>query len=421
MTKLSTPTRAACESTSSLKAWYKRMAQDVENVLISKPPAAGCQSRQSSASTTAPASDNESLSSSDAENEVAASEAIVRKTACGQLAISHTDLLVVMEKEASSMQTWDAEKYRQGKNLMDVHKTRSVDLMESLNHGSMAVAVKRMSISWVGSGPKEFQEKNPTASERPWVEIGIMKILQEKQFPFSCAYLGTYRDAADIRLVAEYAQGGDLFTWCEQAPGVGPSREEAMHPITVQVCSSVCWLHDLNIVHRDISLENFVLAKRGDQKPQVKLIDFGMASVSRHFKDSVRGKKSYQAPEVHGGKTYDAFQTDAFAVGVVLFALATFDYPWGSTQPNKCPRFDFVMANGFSAYLERRKVRNGNGACLIEVLSPSLTKVLEGLLQFRPAARLSLGESCWKQNSGKQSKESVWTTEWMRQHGSHCT
>ena len=53
---------------------------------------------------------------------------------------------------------------------------------------------------------------------------------------------------------------------------------------------------------------------------------------SRMCKREVRGKQSYQAPEMHGSDTYDAFLADDFALGVVVFAMAVQDYPWTATK-----------------------------------------------------------------------------------------
>merc|ERR1719162_2304508 len=116
----------------------------------------------------------------------------------------------------------------------------------------------------------------------------------------------------------------------------------------------------MKIVHRDISLENVLLTKSGGRS-EVKIIDFSMASTERMFPctiDLLRGKQSYQAPEMHLEKSYDAFLSEAFAVGVLLYTLFLKDCPWMSTVPGVCKNYAFVDRHGFQEFCDRRKVRD---------------------------------------------------------------
>merc|ERR1719324_2235018 len=83
-----------------------------------------------------------------------------------------------------------------------------------------------------------------------------------------------------------------------------------------------------------------------------------MASATRMFRNCVRGKASYQAPELHGDAEYDAYLSDVFSLGVTLYALLLKDYPWLSTRPGGCKCFEYVRKHGFRAYLAKRKLRN---------------------------------------------------------------
>jgi serine/threonine protein kinase len=166
-------------------------------------------------------------------------------------------------------------------------------------------------------------------------------------------------------------------------------------------------LHDMGIAHRDLSLENILLTDLGGGEMRIRIIDFGMATLHRTCKKEVRGKQSYQAPEMHSESQYDAFMADGFALGVVLFAMAVQDYPWTSTKRNACQLFEYITAFGFQKFLKKRKLRKGNGEHLSEVFSPELAELLEGLLQADAANRLTLGESCY------EARKSIWDMTWI--------
>ncbi len=78
----------------------------------------------------------------------------------------------------------------------------------------------------------------------------------------------------------------------------------------------------LRLVHRDVSLSNIMVGHDGT----VKVVDFGIASTAIQTVHTspgiVRGKASYMSPEQCMGDRVD-HRTDVFALGVVLYELAT--------------------------------------------------------------------------------------------------
>ena len=119
-----------------------------------------------------------------------------------------------------------------------------------------------------------------------------------------------FTKAADGRLyiIMEYIDGTDL----EKIVRFARRRHTKIPPplaifIASQVCMALDYAHNrrdafsnkpLKLVHQDISPSNIMISKSGE----VKLIDFGIASVKRHRspnkKDNkVRGKIPYMTPE----------------------------------------------------------------------------------------------------------------------------
>jgi serine/threonine-protein kinase len=77
----------------------------------------------------------------------------------------------------------------------------------------------------------------------------------------------------------------------------------------------------IGVIHRDMSPSNVFVTSAG----QIKVLDFGVAKVSRHAKTTVtglKGKYPYMAPEQIRGQEVDS-RSDLFSVGVVLFEAVT--------------------------------------------------------------------------------------------------
>ncbi|KZV89054.1 kinase-like protein, partial [Exidia glandulosa HHB12029] len=90
-----------------------------------------------------------------------------------------------------------------------------------------------------------------------------------------------------------------------------------------ELASAVAWMHSVNVVHRDIKLESTYASTA-----LVKLADFGLARFvdPAHPRLTTRcGSEAYAAPELllSGSRYrgYDPRLTDAWALGVVLYAL----------------------------------------------------------------------------------------------------
>lgn len=312
--------------------------------------------------------------------------------------ITLKDVDASSDEVAQGVVDWHTGGFTEVKTLQDAVRNHGrVDLMSK---EGKSYAVKRMPTRWVRTTPADFLAQYPTASEKPWADIGLLRLLNNLEYPYVCQLHGVFRSKDETFVVYTFCTGGDLFSWCDRdsVPKPGKEREAVVLPIVSQVFSGIRWLHELGIAHRDVSLENILLTEDAAGE-SVRIIDFGMATLARTARKEVRGKVSYQAPEMHGEADFDTFLADEFAVGVVLFAMVAQDYPWTSTKPGACKLFEFISQFGFRRFLEKRKVRKGKGEFLAEVLTPEVIDVCEGLLRMAPKDRAYLGESCFKQDA----------------------
>jgi len=178
-------------------------------------------------------------------------------------------------------------------------------------------------------------------------------------------------------LVLEYIPGGELLDVVNSDEQHAQLSEKLLQRIWRELVSAVEWIHTHLVVHRDIKLENILLTSNpftavpAEDKPLVKLTDFGLArkiNADDPWLSTRCGSESYAAPELlvaaHTDEhalpalsrapsdaqgvsitsvtanpqpksriarvpgTYDGRETDAWALGVVLFALVTRTLPF---------------------------------------------------------------------------------------------
>ncbi|EIE86302.1 hypothetical protein RO3G_11013 [Rhizopus delemar RA 99-880] len=122
-------------------------------------------------------------------------------------------------------------------------------------------------------------------------------------------------------IVMEYGKNGDLF----ESVASYQFKEYEVKIIFDQLAHATAFLHEQNIVHRDIKLENVVIFDR--EKLIVKLCDFGLSTFMRPGKplETNCGTVMYAAPELIDCPNGYGKEVDVWSLGVLLFtALVAF-------------------------------------------------------------------------------------------------
>jgi serine/threonine protein kinase len=102
--------------------------------------------------------------------------------------------------------------------------------------------------------------------------------------------------------------------------------EEKAKRVIKQLLTILAYLHQRNVTHRDIKLENIIIDKRG----VIKLIDFGFCCCSSpDIKLKIFcGTPSYMCPEIAMKREYLGPPTDIWASGILLFAMLCGQFPF---------------------------------------------------------------------------------------------
>lgn len=128
-------------------------------------------------------------------------------------------------------------------------------------------------------------------------------------------------------LVLEYCEGNELFYYIYEQRKLDI---ETCKKIFIQILNGIKYVHSLNLSHRDLKLENILLADR--KKKIVKLTDFGFVReynpLKRQFLSTVCGTTVYMAPELLKNEKYLGFSIDIWSLGIILFTMLYGEMPF---------------------------------------------------------------------------------------------
>ncbi|CDO71868.1 hypothetical protein BN946_scf184940.g15 [Trametes cinnabarina] len=175
-----------------------------------------------------------------------------------------------------------------------------------------------------------------------------VEVLRHIAHPSIVSYLHSFSTPSHHCLVLEHVAGGELLELVDDPVRHAQLDEPLVRRIWGELCKAVAWMHSVGLVHRDIKLENILLTTDPFTQPLpssslIKLTDFGLSRFidpAQPLLTTLCGSESYAAPELVMGRPYDGRETDAWACGVVLYALATRRLPF---DPPPTPGF---AANG---------------------------------------------------------------------------
>lgn len=123
-------------------------------------------------------------------------------------------------------------------------------------------------------------------------------------------------------LVMELVRGIGIKEYCK----LNQLKLAARVQLFVGVCHAVQHAHDKGILHRDIKPSNILVANRNG-KPQIKLIDFGIAAALKgqtHKPARHPGTPGYMSPEQSAGTKGRVDQrSDIYSLGVLLRELVS--------------------------------------------------------------------------------------------------
>ena len=178
------------------------------------------------------------------------------------------------------------------------------------------VAIKVLRPRYAGDAQFESRFRNEFQIASDFVHPNIVQILE------------VGRDQGMTYFAMEYHPE----TLADRLEATGPMSEEAVIDVASAVARALDFAHSAGFIHRDIKIDNILLA--ADGRPV--LADFGIARavsgyVSATGQNMTIGTPHYVSPEQAQGRKLDG-RSDLYALGVTLYKAVTGTVPFTSTD-----------------------------------------------------------------------------------------
>ncbi|CAD8160885.1 unnamed protein product [Paramecium octaurelia] len=206
-------------------------------------------------------------------------------------------------------------------------------------------------------------------------EADILSLLKEHEHQNIIKLEEIVTDNECVSITLENCQGGDLLKLLNK------KANKIDVPLFMKnLLSGLKHLHELNIVHRDIKLQNilFLDTQNGNS---LKIADFGLSCFKQQipYYNPRCGTPGYTAPEVFDQQcTYDE-KVDIYSAGIILYNMLTRKNPFGNSKNVQ----DIIKRNISGQYDETHlvnvKINNPLGYDL-------LIKMLQKVPRNRPSA-----------------------------------
>jgi serine/threonine protein kinase len=186
-----------------------------------------------------------------------------------------------------------------------------------------------------------------------------------------------FEDVECVYLMFEYCGGGDLYRSIAEHRGFDLDLAKSY---MLPLLGAIVHCHGRGVYHRDLKPENVLLDEHG----QVKLADFGLATMDFLSRQFEYGSKPYMAPEVLLDTSkgnlgdYRSDLADVWSLGVIFYNLITGQDPW------KCAT---MTDRSYAAFIRDPEILRHRVFFGTDVLN-----VFEKVFQRNPDQRSSLND-----------------------------
>ncbi|KAI9888939.1 MAG: ATP binding [Vezdaea aestivalis] len=224
--------------------------------------------------------------------------------------------------------SWEHIKYMKGA-LIGQGSFGSVYLALHSITGEL-MAVKQVEVPSKSGNPTDAKKRTMVDALRR--EIGLLRSFQH---PNIVRYLGSSSDDDYLNIFLEYVPGGSV---AQMLNSYGPLHEPLIRNFVRQILHGLNYLHEREIIHRDIKGANVLV----DNKGCVKISDFGISKrveatsalnkgAGNVNRPSLQGSVFWMAPEVVKQTSY-TLKADIWSLGCLVIEMFTGDHPYPNSS-----------------------------------------------------------------------------------------
>ncbi|XP_072972676.1 mitogen-activated protein kinase kinase kinase 1-like [Typha angustifolia] len=193
-----------------------------------------------------------------------------------------------------------------------------------LGSGSFGVVYEGISDEGVFFAVKEVSLVDQGSNAQQCILQLEQEVLLLSQFEHEniVQYYGTDKEEANLFIFLELVTQGSLASLYQKYP----LRESQVAAYTRQILNGLVYLHERNVVHRDIKCANILVHANGS----VKLADFGLAKeiTKINVLKSCKGSVYWMAPEVVQPKRTYGPAADIWSLGCTVLEMITHQLPY---------------------------------------------------------------------------------------------
>ena len=188
---------------------------------------------------------------------------------------------------------------------------------------------------------KKFYAMKEISKVKAYMKKAIKSIIMERHIlkhihhKFITNLYFSFQDKDNLYFILDYFSGGDLRFYLKKNVQFD---ERQIKFIVSNVIIGLRYLHNNNILHRDVKPENLIF----DNKGYINLADFGISKKIENNKSIKErsGTPGYLSPEIILKKN-QTFVCDYFSLGIVLYELIFLKRPFNGR--NKEEIFDSIL------------------------------------------------------------------------------
>ena len=227
-----------------------------------------------------------------------------------------------------------------------------------------------LKIMIIGGNEDDYQLENQIKYLKR--EISILKDINNTNdfHPNIIRYFGYFQENNNAYLVLEYIQGENLLDFSKRYFIMDQNLNENLIIIILkEIINGLIYLYEKKILHRNINPNNIMI----DDNYNIKIVDFGISAYYKNNNNlnnqnqidnlnnnsdrSIIRRPEYISPEMfyayikNERKAKYDFKTDIYSLGVTMFYLMTFKFPYEINNKERKKTDIFIDPNRYNPQL----------------------------------------------------------------------